>query len=100
MSNTLTDSVTEAKLDHYAAISAQALKKARVAAPERTDLNQAGVHIVDMARRYISDAQHFRKNGDYVNAFACLNYAHGWLDAGAALGLLDVDHDSRLFTVD
>jgi hypothetical protein len=35
-----------------------------------------------------------------VNAFAALNYAHGWLDAGARLGLFDVDHDSTLFTVD
>jgi len=29
-----------------------------------------------------------------------LNYAHGWLDAGARLGIFDVKGDSRLFTVD
>jgi len=40
------------------------------------------------------------KKGDVVNAFACLNYAHGWLDAGARLGLFDVDGDNVLFTVD
>ena len=34
-----------------------------------------------------------------VNAFAALNYAHGWLDSGARIGLFDVK-DSRLFTVD
>jgi len=53
-----------------------------------------------MAKRYYSDAKHFRDKGDYVTAFAALNYAHGWLDAGARIGLFDVDHDSELFTVD
>ncbi len=53
----------------------------------------------DMASRYYSDAKHFKKNNDYVLAFAALNYAHGWLDAGARIGLFDV-HDSTLFTVD
>ena len=46
------------------------------------------------------DARHFGKKGDIVTAFAALNYAHGWLDAGARLGLFDVGHDSELFTVD
>jgi hypothetical protein len=54
---------------------------------------------LDMAERYYSDAQHFRKKGDIVTAFAALNYAHGWLDCGARLGLFKVK-DSRLFTVD
>lgn len=53
-----------------------------------------------MAKRYFSDAQHFKEKGDIVTAFAALNYAHGWLDAGARLGLFDVGHDSELFTVD
>jgi hypothetical protein len=35
-----------------------------------------------------------------VTAFAALNYAHGWLDAGARLGLFDVGKDNVLFTVD
>ena len=52
-----------------------------------------------MASRYYTDAGHFRKHKDYVLAFAALNYAHGWLDAGARIGLFDV-HDSRIFTVD
>lgn len=56
--------------------------------------------VFDMAKRYFSDAQHFRAKGDYINAFAAVNYAHGWLDAGARLGLFDVGHDSELFTVD
>ena len=53
-----------------------------------------------MADRYFKDAKHFKKKGDYITAFAALNYAHGWLDAGARMGLFDVDHNSKLFTVD
>ena len=39
------------------------------------------------------------KKENYVLAFAALNYAHGWLDAGARIGLFKVK-DNRLFTVD
>ena len=42
----------------------------------------------------------FAKKGDLVTAFAALNYAHGWLDAGARLGFFDVGKDNVLFTVD
>ena len=55
--------------------------------------------FLDMASRYFSDANHFYSKKDYVNAFAALNYAHGWLDAGARIKLFKVN-DSRLFTVD
>ena len=54
----------------------------------------------DMAERYFNDAKYFlEKKEDMVLAFAALNYAHGWLDAGARIGLFKVN-DSRLFTVD
>ena len=56
--------------------------------------------FMDMAERYYSDAKHFESKGEIVTAFAALNYAHGWLDAGARLGLFDVDGDNVLFTVD
>ena len=55
--------------------------------------------FLDMAQRYYSDAGYFYKKNDYVLAFAALNYAHGWLDAGARIRLFKVN-DSRLFTVD
>ena len=55
--------------------------------------------VLDMAERYYSDAGHFKEKGDVVTAFAALNYAHGWLDCGARMGLFKVK-DSRLFTVD
>jgi hypothetical protein len=52
-----------------------------------------------MANAYYSDAKHFREKGDFVNAFACVNYAHGWLDCGARIGLFDVGGDDKLFTL-
>lgn len=88
--------VTDEKLDKYFDVTNRALKKVKIVQEhkEKADI------IFDMASRYFSDAKHFKEKGDYVTAFAALNYAHGWLDCGARLGYFDVDHDSTLFTVD
>ena len=93
------DKITQEKLEKYFSVTQKALKKAKEA-PENlsiTDLTRAD--FLDMAQRYFDDAKHFHEKGEIVNAFAALNYAHGWLDAGARIGLFDV-HDSELFTVD
>ena len=39
-----------------------------------------------------------KEKADLVNAFAALNYAHGWLDAGVRLDIFETD-DNKLFTV-
>lgn len=54
--------------------------------------------IIEMVQNYVFDAHHFENKDDWVNAFAALNYAHGWLDSGVRLKIFDVD-DDRLFTV-
>ena len=51
-----------------------------------------------MVSNYLSDAHHFEGKEDLVNAFAALNYSHGWLDCGVRIGVFDVK-DDRLFTV-
>ena len=51
-----------------------------------------------MAENYLKDAKFFEKKGDYINAFAAINYAHGWIDSGVRLGIFDVN-DDKLFTV-
>lgn len=89
--------ITAEKLDKYFAITKEALSMAK--ASKCRILDKARADFIDMVSRYISDAEHFRGKGEFVNAFAALNYAHGWLDAGARLGMFDVK-DSRLFTVD
>ncbi len=90
------DQVTDERLERYFAVTKQALGIAQKA--PRND-EQAVAIILDMAQRYVSDAEHFAKNNDKVLAFAALNYAHGWLDCGARLELFVVD-DDQLFTVD
>ncbi|PIZ51684.1 DUF357 domain-containing protein [Candidatus Woesearchaeota archaeon CG_4_10_14_0_2_um_filter_33_13] len=89
--------VTEEKLKKYFSITKEALDMARDKF-DKDRINEAE-DFFDMASRYYSDAQHFEKQQNLVLAFAALNYAHGWLDAGARIGLFKVK-DSRLFTVD
>jgi hypothetical protein len=88
--------ISKEKLAKYFDVTSRALAKVKVIKEHKLKAEDA----LDMAKRYFSDAKHFEEKDDYVNAFAALNYAHGWLDAGARLGLFDVDHDSELFTVD
>lgn len=57
-----------------------------------------GKEIIEMVSNYVSDAHHFENKGDWVNAFAALNYAHGWLDSGVRLKIFNVD-DDKLFTI-
>jgi hypothetical protein len=90
------DKITEEKLDKYFMLTSEALEmaKAKVSKGRKSD----GREIIEMASNYLSDAKHFRGKKDFVNAFAALNYAHGWLDSGARLGIFEVN-DNRLFTV-
>jgi len=92
--------VSKDKLNKYFSLTKEAMGMARIIAPERTHLHKAALDFMDMARRYYTDAKDFKEKGKWVTAFAALNYAHGWLDAGARLGLFDVQHNSQLFTVD
>ena len=91
--------VTEEKLEKYFKVTGEALSKVKFKVPEDVDFTKVAEDFLDMAKRYYEDAKHFREKGDIVTAFAALNYAHGFLDAGARLGVFDVK-DSRLFTVD
>ncbi len=71
----------------------------KIIAPERSFMRTAADDYLKMAKAYFEDAEHFFETGDHINAFACVNYAHGWLDAGARLGLFDVGEDDQLFTL-
>lgn len=91
--------ITEEHLARYLDITERAMRKLRIAVPERSYLRKLADDFLEMARSYKSDAVSFAKEGDYVNAFACINYAHGWLDCGARIGLFDVGGDNQLFTL-
>ncbi len=88
------------KLERYFDVTSRALKKVKFRETIKLPLKKIAPDFYDMAKRYFDDAKHFREQGDWVTAFAALNYAHGWLDAGARLGVFDVGGDSELFTVD
>ena len=90
------EKITKEKLDKYHKLTGSALeltKKSIIKGKE-----EHAKEIIDMASNYLSDSEHFEKQGDFVNAFAALNYAHGWLDAGVRLDVFDVK-DDKLFTI-
>ncbi|HEV8594635.1 MAG TPA: DUF357 domain-containing protein [Thermoplasmata archaeon] len=80
-------------------VTRRALDKLNIIAPEKSFAKRIAEDFLNMARSYYADATHFAAKGDMVNAFAAVNYAHGWLDAGARLGVFDVGGDDRLFTL-
>ncbi len=90
------DKITEDKIKKYREITEKALSIARKSVSKGKE--REAEEIIDMVSNYLSDSGYFEKNGDFVNCFAALNYAHGWLDAGARLKIFDVK-DNKLFTV-
>ncbi len=89
----------EEKLEKDLALTRRALGAVKVIAPDRSYVRQIAEDFLGMARAYYEDATHFRAAGRSMEAFAAVNYAHGWLDAGARLGVLDAGGDDRMFTL-
>jgi hypothetical protein len=96
---TARDDISQNQLAKYLSVTERAMKKLRIAVPERSYMRQLAEDFLEMAESYASDARRFAKEGDRVNAFACINYSHGWLDCGARMGLFDVGEDDQLFTL-
>jgi hypothetical protein len=90
------DKITKSKIEKYFNLTSKALKIAKNSISEGKEI--PAHEIIQMVESYLSDSEHFEKKGDYVNAFACINYAHGWLDAGARLKIFDVS-DNKIFSV-
>ena len=90
------DKINKQKLEKYFKLTSTALKKAKKKIIKGKE--DYAKEIIDMVSNYLSDAEHFEKNKDFVNAFAAINYAHGWLDSGVRLDVFDVK-DDKLFTV-
>ena len=91
--------VTDERLAKYFDYTKRALAEAEHAFSTHNREKERAVEFFDMALRYYSDAKHFADKGDSVTAFAALNYAHGWLDAGACAGFFLVKNN-ELFVVD
>jgi len=93
------DTITIERVEKYITLTSDALTKLRIAAPDRSFNRKMAEDFLTMARSYFEDAKAFAREGDLTNAFACVNYAHGWLDSGARIGLFDVGGDDKLFTL-
>ena len=91
--------LTREHVERYMQITCRALDKISISLPERSGLRKMADDFHIMATAYYKDAVHFLEKGDIVNAFACINYAHGWIDSGARLGFFDVGDDDQLFTL-
>ena len=88
--------ITEEKLKKYFEITKQALERLEIAVHEKSLLFSVAQDFLTMAKSYYSDAEYYYKKGDYITAFAALNYAHGFIDAGVRLGVFKGE-DDRLF---
>jgi uncharacterized protein len=86
-------------LGKYLRLTREALGAVRPGTPERSFLRGGSEDLLSMARAYLADAEHFSALGDAERALAAVSYAHGWLDAGVRLGLLDGGGDAARFTL-
>lgn len=90
------DKITKEKLNKYFDLTSRALKQVKENIIKGKE--DYAKEIIEMVENYLSDARHFEDKRDFVNAFAALNYAHGWLDSGVRLDIFDVK-DDKLFTI-
>lgn len=90
------DKITKEKIHKYRDMTQRALETAKKSIVKGKE--KESYEIAIMVSDYLSDSEYFEEKGDFVSAFAALNYAHGWLDAGVRLSIFDSKDDS-LFTI-
>ena len=96
MADKILNQITKEKLKKYYSVTSSALEIAKKSIIKGQEI--PAKEIIDMVSNYLSDAKHFEKKGDFVNAFAALNYAHGWIDSGVRMDVFYVKNN-QLFTV-
>ncbi|MBS3132242.1 DUF357 domain-containing protein [Candidatus Woesearchaeota archaeon] len=87
------------KLKKYFSLTREALEKVKVKENLDKESKKKALELLNLSKSYYEDAKHFEKQGNLLNAYGAVCYAHSFLDSGAILGLFDVD-DDRLFMVD
>jgi uncharacterized protein len=90
------DKIDEEKIEKYFKLTSKALKiiKKNIIKGKEEHAKE----IIEMASNYLADSKYFQKKEDFVNAFAAINYAHGWIDSGVRLDVFKVKN-SKLFTI-
>ena len=91
--------ITEEKMAKYLDITTRARKKVNIACPVRSFDRRLAMNFLDTSENFFKTAVDYRRDDDFVRAFAAVNYSHAWLDAGARMGLFDVEEDDVLFTL-
>jgi len=92
----MNNTITKEKLKKYFSLTDKALKIVKKVIIKGKE--EQAKEIIEMVSNYLSDARYFEKNKDFVNAFAAINYAHGWIDSGVRLDIFKVK-DNKLFTI-
>lgn len=90
------NTIENEKVEKYRNISTKALALAKSSIAKGKE--KEAKEIITMVECYLEDSKHFENQGNLVNAYGCLNYAHGWLDSGARLRIFNVT-DNKLFTI-
>ena len=91
--------VTTDRINKYLALTEKALGKVSILGESDSEDYTKAQDILEMVRAYLSDSKYFLNEGRGDDAFAAINYAHGWLDCGVRLGYLDGKGDWQLFTL-
>ncbi|MBU1136476.1 MAG: DUF357 domain-containing protein [Nanoarchaeota archaeon] len=92
----ISDRITKQKLEKYLKITETALKIIKKNINQKN--KKQAKKIIEMSENYLSDSKYFKSKKDFVNAFAAINYAHGWIDTGTCLGIFNVK-DNKLFVL-
>jgi len=91
--------ITEEKMAKYLDITTRARKKIKIASPVRSFDRRLAMRFLETSEEFFKTAVDYRREDDFVRAFAAVNYSHAWLDGGARIGLFDVEEDDVLFTL-
>ena len=91
--------ITDERMAKYLDITTRARKKVVIAPPVRSFDRKLALDFLERSDSFFRTAVGYRNDGDYLRAFAAVNYSHAWLDGAARMGLFDVDGDDVLFTL-
>ena len=88
--------ISEQKIEKYLKLTENALKIVNKSIQK--NMESQAKEIIDMVSNNLSDAKYFKEKKDFVNSFAAINYAHGWIDCGVRLEIFKTKNN-KLFTV-
>ena len=91
------DIITQEKIKKYRELTAKALEIAKKSIAKGKE--KQAEEIIKMTSCYLSDSEHFEKQGNLVNSLSCLNYSHGWLDSGARLKIFNIKNSDEMHKI-